>query len=476
MRVRWLALAALTALAVSALAGAQHERARVVFNRNGLAARNNANLGIPPDPSGAIGRRYYLEAVNVRLALYDARSLRLLTSRDAYAFWHRSNTSQLVDPYVAWDDRARRFYVVMSFNGTGDNNQLLVAWSKRGRRLNLSGSWCRMSIRVGKYFEDYPKLGFSRTHILIGTNIGDLSTRELLGSRIWALGIPQGNSCSRLPVTSFGSETKPLRRADGRLAFTPVPVVPVHPSRRGEVVAADCVYEVPGEEPPTCGLHERKANQITVWHVEGGRGSPRLVRDGGIDVPVFRLPSPAPQPGSAKTLDTSDTRLYQAVSAPDPTRHLPVAVWTQHAVAGPGGRSQIRWYELDPRRLRLVRRGTVASRRNWIFSGAISPTRTGRSEVLHYVVSGHRLLPQLRAKVFLGGRPRADTTLARSSFAVKCDAKKGEPCNWGDYAEATPDPTHPSLIWGSNELVGSPKHRDKYGLYWRTRNFAFRVR
>lgn len=476
MRTRWLALAALTVLAASSLAGAGTERARVVLSRGGLAARNNVNLGGPPDPSGAIGRRYYLEAVNVRLALYDARSLKVLAARDAYAFWHKSNVSQLVDPFVAWDDRARRFYIVMSVNGTGDKNELLIAWSKRGSRLNLSNSWCRMAIPVGKYFEDYPKLGFSRTHILIGTNIADVATRELLGARIWALGMPDGNSCRRLPVTSFGSETQPLRRADGRLAFTPVPVIPSHPSRRGYVVAADCVYETPGEEPPTCGLHERRANQITVWHVVGVRASPQLVRDGGIDVPVFRLPRSAPQPRTPKTLDTSDTRLYQAVSAPDPTRRLPTAIWTQHTVAGPGGRSQIRWYELDPRRPRLVRRGRLADGRNWMFSGAISPTHNGRTEVLQYIVSGHKHFPELRARVLGARRARRDLTIARSLFAEKCEAKKGEPCLWGDYAEATPDPARPAVVWGSNELVGSPKHRDKYGLYWRTRNFAIRVR
>jgi hypothetical protein len=130
VRTYLLALAALTVLAVSSLAGAVTERPRVVLNRDGLSARNNVNLGVPPDPSGAIGRRYYLEAVNVRLALYDARSSKLLAARDAYAFWHRSHVSQLVDPFVAWDDRARRFYMVMSFNGTGDDNQLLFAWSK----------------------------------------------------------------------------------------------------------------------------------------------------------------------------------------------------------------------------------------------------------------------------------------------------------------------------------------------------------
>jgi hypothetical protein len=464
-----LALVVAGALLASA-AGATGPRAHVVLNREGLGAKDNTNFGGTPDPSGAIGRRYYLEAVNARLALYSRR-LRLVASRDAYAFWHKSNFSQLVDPYVVWDDQARRYYAVTIFNGRGGkNNQLLFAWSKRGRRLNLSSSWCRTSVKVGAFFDDYPKLGFSRRHVLIGTNLFNSSHDEMLSARVWVLGKPLGNGCRRPPVKRFGTPRKPLHRADGRLAFTPVPVVSVGSAGRAYVVAADCVYEIPGEEPPPCSVRERKANQITVWHVAGRPGRPRLVRDGGIDVPVFRIPSLAPQPGTSEELDTSDARLYQAVSAPDPTKHLRDAIWTQHAVAGPGGRAEIRWYELDPRRLRVVRSGTVRSSRNWVFSGAISPTRRGRARVLSYVVAGRKLLPELRLRV--RGAGSTDVILGRSKAPERCDLGP-EACPWGDYAQATPDPLHRGVVWGSNELMGAPRTPD--ALYWRTRNFAARA-
>jgi hypothetical protein len=472
-----LAPAALVAVcAASSLAGGAVQP-RVVLNREGLAARDNVNFGAVPDTSGAIGRRYYLEAVNVRLALYKAGSLKLAASRDAYAFWHRSNVSQLVDPYVVWDDQARRYYVVMIFNGTGGrNNQLLFAWSKRTSRLNLSSSWCRMSMKVGARFDDYPKIGFDRTHVLIGTNLFNEAQDESLTARIWALGKPgPGNSCARLPVKVFGTPDDPLRRADGHLAFTPVPVDPAGPSQRGYVVAADCVYEPPGEEPPPCGEHSRTANQITVWRVGGGRASPRLIREGGVDVPVYRLPTPAPQRGTRTELDTSDTRLYQAVSAPDPSRNVPESIWTQHAVAGPGGRSEIRWYELDPSGLTVIRRGTIASIHNWVFGGAVSPTRSGTSAVLHYVVSGRRILPRLllrwRGPRTPGGEMRGNLVLGRSSSAWRCGL---EACPWGDYAQATPDPRRPRVVWGSNELTGVPRKADKR-VYWRTRNVAVNV-
>jgi hypothetical protein len=462
-------------LAAAALAGTTSTHGRVVLNRPGLATRDNKNFGAVPDVNGASGRRYYLEAVNVRFALYRARSLRPIASRDAYAFWHVSNRSQLVDPFVVWDDHARRFYVVMIFNGTGGrNNRFLFAWSKRDKPLNLSSSWCRMSLSVGPYFDDYPKLGFDRKHILIGSNLFTEELDDALTARIWALGKPgRSNTCARLPVRKFGSPADPLRRADGHFAFTPVPVVPTGSIQGGYVVSADCVAES-REEPPPCGDRFRKANQITIWRIAGGRDAPRLVREGGVSVPAYRLPSPAPQPGARSRLDTSDTRLYQAVSAPDPTRQMPEAIWTQHAVAGPGGRSEIRWYEIDPRNLKVLRRGTVKSRHNWIFGGAIAPTRRGDSAVLHYIVSGPRILPELhvrwRGPETSPGALRGTRVLGRSTAPWRCGEKV---CPWGDYATAVSDPRRSALVWGSNELTGIPQAPDS-PVYWRTRNFAVR--
>ena len=194
-------------------------------------------------------------------------------------------------------------------------------------------------------------------------------------------------------------------------------------------------------------------------------------------MPLYRLPSPAPQRGTKTKLDSSDTRLYQAVSAPDAERNVEEAIWTQHTVAGPGGRSEVRWYELDPSALTIVRRGTIRDARNWVFSAAISPTARGDVAVVHYDVSGPRLTPQLRVRSRGPDTPESEmtgeVTIARSSTSDhSCDKMPKEACPWGDYAVATPDPRGTQLVWGSNELVGSAK--GPLGTHWRTRNFAVR--
>jgi hypothetical protein len=472
-------VAVLGSITVSALALSSSDSTRIVtgLNRGGLAAKGNRDLGAVPDTTGAIGPRHYLEAVNTRIAFFGRRSLKLVTARNAYDFWGFARTAgSIEDPYVVWDYGAQRWYYTSLFTGAS-GNRVLFAWTKAGDRPNLSTAWCRTSISSGTFIDDFPHLGFSRNWIVISTNVATRD-HELVSARVIVLAKPAGESCKRPAVKSFGNKAKPLHRADGHLAITLIPVSPVRPSGRAYVVSSDCVYDPePGKEYDPCGTRKRRqANQITVWRVEGPRRSPRLAREGGIDVPRYRLPSAAPQRGVNARLDTSDTRLYQAVLAPDPTRHVGEAIWTQHTVAGRGGRSEVRWYELDPLRLGVVRRGTIRSATSWLFSAAIAPTARGDRAVIHYVASGPRRLPELLARsrgpTTPSGSMSHEVMLARSISPYRCGLGGGEACPWGDYATATPDIWHPGRVWGSNEIMGPARQQGPVGTHWLTRNFA----
>ncbi len=445
----------------------------------GIAAADRLTPDDPPDVTGAIGLHDYVETVNAAVAVYSRR-LRLRAVQKASSFW---GVKDLVDPQIAWDSQARRwYYLTLDAQVAGDApSALLLAWSKGPDPTDLRDGWCRLRIGTGKIVDDYPKLGFDRRHIVIGTNTLNFTDPNFKKfSRIWAVGKPRDGqtSCKRPPVSSFGSAAEPLRRTDGRRAFTPVPVTPVEPSGRAYVVAADCVHEdSPGENEEGCSRPQGRANQITVWHITGPRAAPRLVMDGGVDVPPYRGPKPVPQRGTNRVLDALDGRLTQAVSNADPGRSGAEAIWTQHTVEGPGGRSEVRWYELDPRALALLRTGAIAKRRAWVFNGAVSPTTRGDRAAIQYSLSGRRLLPQIRARALglgnSGSAKRGEITLGRSAAAASSCQGPPDVCRWGDYAAATPDPRRSGVVWGSNELIGPPLGP---GIeHWRTRNFALRL-
>jgi hypothetical protein len=214
-----------------------------------------------------------------------------------------------------------------------------------------------------------------------------------------------------------------------------------------------------------------------VWKVTPGRVAPRLTRLGAISVPSLTPPKPVALPGGG-TVDSSDTRLLQAVSAPDPSLHVPEAISTAHAVAGPGGRAVVRWFELDPRRSRVLRQGTIADAGNWVFNPAISPTWRGDAAVISYNVAGPSLLPLIRARFRDRDTPRrlmtGEVTLASSqSTDTRCTLDHGETCPWSDYAAAAPDPLRANVVWGSNMTIGPPTNAGVF--HWATENFAIRV-
>jgi hypothetical protein len=484
-RAAWLVAAAALAGAAAALpaaaaalpgaAGTKLELFRVL-NGPGLSAADNESIGEPPDPTGSVSRLHYVEVVNARIAVYERERLRRpLAAMDATAFWG-TDDSTVVDPQIAWDDRARRWYYVMLRNRPNANS-IFFAWSKSADPSDLAGGWCRMEIPLGRLFDDFPRLGFSAAHVLIGTNVFDVETRQFKFARVWAIAKPgaDGAACERPAMTAFGSVRRPLREADGRLAVTPVPVVPVGQSRRGFIVAGDCIEDEPetGAEH-TCHRRQRRGRQITVWHVSGPPDEPRLVRDGGITVPDFRAPDPVPQPGTNRRLDASDTRLTQGVSNSRPSGGARL-IWTQHTVAGAGGRSVVRWYALDPRRLSVVDRGVIRKRRNWVFNAAISPTRSGRAAIINYNVGGPQLLAQVRARI-AGAKGGGELTLGRSLAANRICDKDDPVCAWGDYAGASPDPLEPNVVWGSNQTMAPRRQRDVFGSHWATRNFALSAR
>jgi hypothetical protein len=451
--------------------GQARSRFVVRLSGPGLGARDNRTnaFGANPDAAGAVGRLHYLEAVKSRLALYDRRTLREVAVRDANRFWGVLPTSgQLTDPQVSWDLGARRWYYAAALTSAG-GNALMLAWSKTGDPGNLTTGWCRIRIGTGAAFDDFPHMGYSGRAIVIAATSFDLRNDRYRFARVWVIAKP-GPGCRRPLIRQLR-----IRRVGGRAAVSLIAVNPVRSSATAYVVAADCVAgDRSGEEEASC---PRSGRRINVWKVTGKPRTPRLIWIGAVSVAPFTVPSPAALPGGA-TVDSSDTRLLQAVSAPDPTLDVPVAIWTAHAVSGPRGRAVVRWIELDPRGPRVLRQGTIADARNWVFNPAISPTRRGDAAVITFNVAGPSLLPVIRARFRVKRTPRGvmtgQITLASSNASeASCPLDPGETCPWGDYAAAAPDPLRADVVWGSNMVIGAPTPKGPF--HWTTQNFATRV-
>ena len=442
-------------------------------NQPGIVAAGST----PPDATGAIGTNHYIQMVNSQVAVYGRAALALVSQIDLDTFVGRP-TNFHCDPQVLWDQQASRwFYAALDCDG-GSQNFLVFGWSKTASPTPLpsssdAGNWCRFVQSTGSVIDDYPKLATNDGHVVIGSDV--FQGNSYLTARIWAYEKPSAGdqSCALPAGFSFGSSGSPLLSADGDLAFTPVPAQAADGGANGYIAAADF---------PELG----PASQIMVWHLTGGGGggSPSLVSDGNVNVASYDFPLNVPQPSSSRVLDSLDTRLTQAVAMSDPDVSGAKGLWTQHTVDGPGAPSVVRWYELVPSlcdgttcaAAALKQAGTVSDATHFVFNGAISPTGNGQDAVIHYNLSSGSLLAQIHARFHAAGMPAGATAgdiLIGSSVAAAQDFSCNPgPCRWGDYAGATPDPTRDDMVWGSNQLLGSPSGSNPK---WTTRNFAIQV-
>ena len=146
-----------------------------------------------------------------------------------------------------------------------------------------------------------------------------------------------------------------------------MPVNQIDPAATGYIIAGT------GALPSTLlSLHRVTRN---------ADGTPNFQSPGlAVAVPGYDVPPNAVQrsgfPNAQKLLDTLDARPTQAVSAINPGRANRLSLWTQHTTAtSPGGRSEVRWYEIDPVARTAVQSAKATSRNYFAFNGAISPDR-----------------------------------------------------------------------------------------------------
>jgi PKD repeat protein len=470
------------------------------MNQPGIgAACPGALCGSPPDPTGAIGPSDYIEIVNSQVGLYSKANLSQTATRDLDLFVGAPGDN-VFDPQIQFDPQSNKWIYVADDCTQPDcstGNRLAYGFSKTADPSNLTTDWCNYSIDsdtslANDLFDDYPKLGHNDTHIIIGVNT--FNTTDFVSARVWTVGPKPNNvDLAACPTqgtldadthnySGGGSASQPVEdqsyaalaanklKTDDTVpqtAFTPVPADTMEGAANGYVVAADAPTTAP-------------ASQIMVWHVDG---TGALVKDSSINVGSFNVPGNVPQPGTTDQLDSSDTRLTQAVAKTDPTVGVnALAVWTQHTIDGPGGRSQVRWYELTPSlATKKQQEGNVSNASHYVFNGAVSPSMSGNEAGIQYNVGSSTQLVQIRASSREATTPAStmvgEITLGTSTsrdqdFTCPSNDPTAPSCRWGDYAGLTPDPSSTNRVWGTNQLLGAPSADNPH---WTTRNFALVV-
>jgi PKD repeat protein len=431
---------------------------RVVLFEELNAPGMGAGLYTPPDTTGAIGPSDYVELVNSQIGVYSRTlSLQATESEDEF-----TGGTASCDGQIRWDQQAERWEYASLECGepTGSSQGFNFGWSKTADPTNLSAGWCKFHFPTGSVLADYPKLGGDDDFMIIGAN--GFESGAFVGSKVFAIPKPA-------PGASTCPGSLPVLRG-GVPVFTPVPANTFGSSTTGYIVAGE--YEPNGA-----------ANKLSLFALTKDAGGALLTEEPTVTVSPYFLPAPVPQPGTTDGIDSSDTRLTQAVAAEDPKLHQ-LAVWTQHTISeSPGAPSVVRWYEVTAGSSTPVQEGTVAaSGGNFAFNGAISPTANGNGAVVDYNIGGSaqqvELHAQSRGPATPAGTTGGDVLLAKSDaidqdFTCPSITPADPSCRWGDYAGASPDPVHPGVVWGTGEVNGPIVAGN--APQWKTQNFALAV-
>jgi hypothetical protein len=308
------------------------------------------------------------------------------------------------------------------------------------------------------------KLGHNSNYLILGGNFYSNPTTPsptFIGSAIFWAPLPANGdtTCALPPIV--GTTAAPLKNGDGvSYTFTPVPVNTYTSASDGYVVSA---YDPLGNPAPG------PRAKVAVWHLDAAGV---LRADNDVAVNSYNVPSFAPQPVTPYVLDTLDAMLTQAVG--DPT----AGFYTQHTVAGPGGRSEVHWYQfkVSGSTVVLAQQGSISSPTDWVFNAAISPRFDGQGAAIVYNRSSSSTFPLIAARIRLqstasGMWEPGELVLASSAFADmdrSCNVPVGSPCRWGDYAAATPDPLQINLVWGTSEFNTASGTNPA----WSNQNFA----
>jgi hypothetical protein len=403
----------------------------------------------PPDSTGAIGPNNYVEMANSRIAVYD-RNLNLVSSSTLQNFAGQAS-SALCDVQIQWDPSANRWLYAFLYCGSDPNLQgFFLGWSMTSDPSNLTGGgWCQFAYSTGAFLLDFPKLGHNSNYMIVGGNFyanPTTTTPSFVTATIAWVPLPaNGDTTCTLP-SLVSNTANPLKNGDGVTdTFTPVPVNTDSAAPNGYIVSA---YDPAGNT----GAPGPKS-RVAVWHLDSAGV---LHADSDLAVNTYVTPSSARQPGTLDVLDTLDGRLTQAVGDPS------TGIYTQHTVAGPGGRSEVDWYEFTVSGLNLVlaQQGSIASPTDWVFNAAISPRFDGLGAAIVYNRSSQNTYPLIAAQIRYQATP--PNTMAAGELVImtssnpdtdfSCIAPYGPPCRWGDYAGATPDPAQPTLVWGTSEI------------------------
>lgn len=437
-------------------------------------------VGHPPDTTGAVGLRYYIQAINMSYGVFDKGTGSWLGSFTEDSLWAGQPQSVCSghawgDPVVLYDQTADRWILAnLAFvNGAHGPYYECIAASKSGDP--ISGGWWFYELRMDQdpvpanTFNDYPKLGIWNDGCLyLGADgyAGDNYSGQVV------------LSMSRDDMYSGNNLRYSLSYLDGSANFGLFPATMLG---NGDNLPSPTSSEYFVQQSQTNDAFNVRTLPAGSC-INGGAMSAAVAvpHDTYNTVPDALVPQPPPA-DSSHLLDTIEDTLMQWVQY----RKIgsSESLWVSHTTYVTGSNSSPQWAQIDvtggninPTVVQQQIYRPDSSLFRWMSSLAVN----GYGDVaLCYSTSNATApnFPSIQCSGRMANDPLGQLTLGETEYVTGNGSQVFDcgdgPCHrWGDYSSTTVDPYDDCTFWHTNMFYPDP-YSGNWGNY-STQIVAFR--
>ena len=376
----------------------------------------------PPDTHGAVGVTHFVQVTNSHIDMWtrqNTQTLPLAKSVTLATFFNYT-TAPLFDPRVVYDTTWNRWIVTAeAFPESGTVQRFFIAVSTS---FDPTRSFFIYNLNVNFFgntnFWDFPQLGMDQDAVLITANIFNGNT--FLGADFFAV------AKARL-YNGLGFSVPVFTGLVGTLA----PPIVLDQNASTFLIAA-----------PASGTTLSKYTATNTSRAGIGLAGPV-----SITVPSYSVPPDAEQPGTTKSLDTSDSRFVNASTQSGND------LWQTHTIAL-GTFPAPKFYRLNTSANTVSQTGFYfASGTSDDFNASIAANSAGDCFVTW---TSTNVSVGTNAQVRLSGKLNADAGIGAGPSAFTSPTfyhpSADNPERWGDYSAVTIDPF--GGAWLVNEIEG----------------------
>jgi hypothetical protein len=392
----------------------------------------------PPDTHGAVGTTHFVQITNSHIDMWRRQNTAALPLAKSVtlATFFTYTTQTLFDPRVVYDSTWNRWIVTAeAFPESATVQRFFIGISTSA---DPTSSFFIYNLNVNLFgnnnFWDFPQLGMDQDAVLITANIFQGNT--FLGADFFAVA---------------------KARLYNGLGFS-VPVFTGLVGTLAPPIVRDQNFETFLIAAPPSGTTLRK---YTAMDTSKGFDI-TLVGPVSITVPSYTVPPDAHQPGTAKLLDTSDSRFVNASTQNGD------ALWQTHTIAL-GAFPAPKFYRINTSTNTVSQSGFYfASGSSDDFNASIAANDANNCFVTYTSTDAS---VGRNAQVRLSGKLNADAGISAGPNAFTSPTfyhpSADNPERWGDYSAVTTDPLNAANAWLVNEKVNPG------GLLWGSRIVRF---